>query len=225
MARTTIPLGGRMLAADQIALSYHRSFETPVTVVRPFNTFGPRQSTRAIIPTIISQAVQRDVIEVGSRDPIRDMVFVKDTARGFIACGESDACIGEVTNLATGVGVTVGELIDKITILEIKSVRIASKEAVANVRLELDMLNERSAAMLSAKPDVVALKGQLTEVNEALWEIEDKIRDKEAAIQAIPEVETLPDAVELVKGTKRRCKGKVWLVIETDDGHRWQEVE
>ena len=79
------------------------------------------------------------------------------------------------------VPVSWGELIDKITILEIKSVRIASKEAVANVRLELDMLNERSAAVLSSKPDVVALKGQLTEVNEALWEIEDKIRDKEAA--------------------------------------------
>ena len=79
------------------------------------------------------------------------------------------------------VPISWGELIDKITILEIKSVRIASKEAVANVRLELDMLNERSTAMLSAKPDVVALKGQLTEVNEALWEIEDKIRDKEAA--------------------------------------------
>lgn len=108
------PYSATKIGSDQIALSYYRAFGLPVTVVRPFNTFGPRQSTRAIIPTIISQALQRDVIEVGSRDPIRDMVFVKDTARGFIACGESDACLGEVTNLATQVGVTVGELIDQI---------------------------------------------------------------------------------------------------------------
>lgn len=108
------PYSATKIGADQIALSYYRAFGLPVAVVRPFNTFGPRQSTRAIIPTIISQAIQRDVIEVGSRDPIRDMVFVKDTAKGFIACGESEACVGEVTNLATGVGVTVGELIDQI---------------------------------------------------------------------------------------------------------------
>ena len=77
--------------------------------------------------------------------------------------------------------VSWGELIDKITILEIKSRRIVSTQAVANVRLELALLNERASAALSQKADVMALKAQLTEVNEALWDIEDKIRDKEAA--------------------------------------------
>lgn len=108
------PYSATKIGADQIALSYHRAFELPVTVVRPFNTFGPRQSTRAIIPTIITQALYRDVIEVGSRDPVRDMVYVEDTAQGFIEIGESAAGIGSVTNLATGVGVTVGDLIDLI---------------------------------------------------------------------------------------------------------------
>jgi len=77
--------------------------------------------------------------------------------------------------------VSWGELIDKITILEIKSRRIVSTQAVANVRLELALLNERASAALRQKADVAALKAQLTEVNEALWDIEDKIRDKEAA--------------------------------------------
>lgn len=77
--------------------------------------------------------------------------------------------------------VSWGELIDKITILEIKSRRIVSTQAVANVRLELALLNERASAALRQKADAAALKAQLTEVNEALWDIEDKIRDKEAA--------------------------------------------
>jgi hypothetical protein len=77
--------------------------------------------------------------------------------------------------------VSWGELIDKITILEIKSCRIVSTQAVANVRLELALLNERASAALRQKADVATLKAQLTEVNEALWDIEDKIRDKEAA--------------------------------------------
>lgn len=108
------PYSATKIGADQIALSYHNAFGLPVAVVRPFNTFGPRQSTRAIIPTIITQAIQRDVIEVGSVDPVRDMVFVQDTANGFIEIGGSSACVGEVTNLATGVGVTIGDLIIQI---------------------------------------------------------------------------------------------------------------
>jgi NAD dependent epimerase/dehydratase len=108
------PYSATKIGADHISLSYHKAFGLPVAVVRPFNTFGPRQSTRAIIPTIITQAIQRDVIEVGSVDPVRDMVFVQDTADGFIDIGNCDACVGEVTNLATNVGVTIGDLIDQI---------------------------------------------------------------------------------------------------------------
>jgi NAD dependent epimerase/dehydratase len=108
------PYAATKVGADHLALSYHRAFGLPVAVVRPFNTFGPRQSTRAVIPTIITQALHADAIAIGSRDPVRDMVFVADTVAGFLAVGASPACVGHVTNLATGVGVTVGDLIDRI---------------------------------------------------------------------------------------------------------------
>ncbi len=122
------PYSATKIGADHIALSYHKAFDLPVTVVRPFNTFGPRQSTRAIIPTIITQALQRNVIEVGSRNPVRDMVFVEDTANGFIECGESEACIGEVTNLATNVGVSIGDLIDRIQSLAGTSLPVTERD-------------------------------------------------------------------------------------------------
>jgi NAD dependent epimerase/dehydratase len=108
------PYAATKVGADHLALSYHRAFGLPVAVVRPFNTFGPRQSTRAVIPTIITQALHAPTISIGSRDPVRDMVFVADTVAGFLAVASSLDCIGQVTNLATGVGVTVGNLIDLI---------------------------------------------------------------------------------------------------------------
>jgi NAD dependent epimerase/dehydratase len=111
------PYSATKIGADHLALSYHRAFGLPVTVVRPFNTYGPRQSTRAVIPTVITQALFGDAIHIGSRDPVRDMVYVEDTAAGFLALADSPACVGRVTNLATGVGVTVGELIDQILAL------------------------------------------------------------------------------------------------------------
>jgi dTDP-glucose 4,6-dehydratase len=108
------PYAATKVGADHLALSYHRAFGLPVTVVRPFNTYGPRQSTRAVVPTIIAQALYADAVRIGSRDPVRDMVYVEDTAAGFLALADSTACVGRVTNLATGVGVTVGELLDRI---------------------------------------------------------------------------------------------------------------
>jgi NAD dependent epimerase/dehydratase len=108
------PYSATKIGADHLALSYHRAFALPVTVVRPFNTYGPRQSTRAVIPTIITQAIGAKEVRLGSLDPVRDLVFVEDTVAGFIAAADSTACIGQVTNLATGVGVTVGNLVETI---------------------------------------------------------------------------------------------------------------
>jgi NAD dependent epimerase/dehydratase len=108
------PYSATKIGADSIALSYHRAFSLPVSVVRPFNTYGPRQSTRAVIPTIISQSLASDQVRLGSLSPVRDMVFVEDTVAGFLAIGECDACVGQVTNLATGVGVSVGELVQQV---------------------------------------------------------------------------------------------------------------
>jgi NAD dependent epimerase/dehydratase len=107
------PYSATKIGADHLALSYHRAFGLPVTVVRPFNTYGPRQSARAVVPTILSQALTCDEIRLGSLTPVRDLVFVADTVAGFLAVADSPACIGRVTNLATGVGVTVGGLVER----------------------------------------------------------------------------------------------------------------
>ncbi|HZY58179.1 MAG TPA: SDR family NAD(P)-dependent oxidoreductase [Candidatus Binataceae bacterium] len=108
------PYSATKIGADNLAISYHRAFGLPVTIVRPFNTYGPRQSTRAVIPTIMTQALNAQEIRLGSLTPVRDLVFVADTVAGFLALAEAPACIGQVTNLATGVGVTVGELAERI---------------------------------------------------------------------------------------------------------------
>lgn len=92
-----------------MAQSYYTSFELPVVVVRPFNTYGPRQSARAFIPTVVSQALTQDRIVMGSLDPIRDMTYVKDTAEGFIQVGLADKTVGQVINLGVGQGRSIGE--------------------------------------------------------------------------------------------------------------------
>jgi NAD dependent epimerase/dehydratase len=108
------PYAATKVGADQLALSYHRAYGLPVTVVRPFNTYGPRQSTRAVLPTIIAQALAADAIRLGSLEPVRDLVYVQDTAAGFVAVAGAAECVGKVTNLATGVGVSVGELVERV---------------------------------------------------------------------------------------------------------------
>ena len=104
------PYSASKIGADKMAESYYTSFELPVVIVRPFNTFGPRQSARAFIPTVISQALTRDRITMGSLDPVRDMTFVKDTVQGFIAVGLCQKVIGQVVNLGVGQGQTVGAI-------------------------------------------------------------------------------------------------------------------
>jgi dTDP-glucose 4,6-dehydratase len=111
------PYAATKVGADQLALSYHRCFGLPVTVVRPFNTYGPRQSARAVVPTIVTQALASDAIQLGSLDPVRDLVFVHDTAAGFIALADAPEAVGKVTNLATGVGVSIGELVERVRLI------------------------------------------------------------------------------------------------------------
>lgn len=104
------PYSASKIAADQMALSFHHSFGTPVAVCRPFNTFGPRQSCRAVIPTIVTQlAAGKKAIRLGALHPTRDFTFVSDTAAGFIAIAESDRTVGEVVNLGTGFDISVGD--------------------------------------------------------------------------------------------------------------------
>jgi dTDP-glucose 4,6-dehydratase len=108
------PYAASKVGADQLALSYRASFATPVVVARPFNTFGPRQSARAIIPTIVTQALTRDRIEIGAAAPTRDFVFVRDTAAGIVRCGEAPDVEGEVVNLGSGREVSIGALAEQI---------------------------------------------------------------------------------------------------------------
>lgn len=109
------PYSATKIAADRLAESYFRSFSLPVTIVRPFNTYGPRQSSRAVIPTVISQLLAgHDEIRLGSLTPTRDFVFCKDTARGFIELSRCDAAIGREVNIATGQEISIGELAQKL---------------------------------------------------------------------------------------------------------------
>ena len=111
------PYSASKLAADKIAESYCRSFDTPVVTLRPFNTFGPRQSARAFIPTIISQALERDEIHLGSLSPLRDMTFVDDTVDGFLRAAIAPGIEGETINLGTGSTFSIGDFADRILAL------------------------------------------------------------------------------------------------------------
>ncbi len=105
------PYSATKIGADRLAESYYRSFGTPVVTVRPFNTYGPRQSARAVIPTIITQLLSGATeLKLGSLSPTRDFNYVLDTVNGFIALAESDETIGEEVNIATGVEHTVGDV-------------------------------------------------------------------------------------------------------------------
>jgi NAD dependent epimerase/dehydratase len=108
------PYSASKIGADKLAESYFRSFDLPVTTLRPFNTFGPRQSARAIIPTIVSQAFAGPEIRLGSLTPVRDLTFVTDTAAAFIAAAEADAAVGSVVNAGNGRGITIGDLAARI---------------------------------------------------------------------------------------------------------------
>lgn len=109
------PYSATKIGADRLAESFYRSFSLPVTIVRPFNTFGPRQSARAVIPTIISQLLGgKTEIKLGSLTPTRDFNYVKDTANGFIEIYKSDRTIGEEINIATQKEISVGQLAEEL---------------------------------------------------------------------------------------------------------------
>jgi NAD dependent epimerase/dehydratase len=107
------PYAATKVAADQLALSYQRSFGVPVTVLRPFNTFGPRQSVRAVLPTILAQLLEgKSTIQLGRLDTRRDLTFVSDTVDGFVRAAVTDGIEGETIHLGTGRAVSIGELFD-----------------------------------------------------------------------------------------------------------------
>ena len=131
------PYAATKIAADQLALSYYRSFDLPVSIIRPFNTFGPRQSLRAFIPTIITQILSsKKKIKLGNLNSKRDFSYVSDTVRGFTSCIGKKKCLGQAINLGTGVVFSMQETLDLITeyigkdvIFEIDKKRLRPKKS------------------------------------------------------------------------------------------------
>jgi len=123
------PYSATKIGADQLALSYHRSFELPLKIVRPFNTYGPRQSSRAIIPTIVTQILSgRKKINLGNLNPTRDLTFVKDTVSGFYEIFKSDNLFGEITGVGMNEEISIGDLANSIVGLMNVDVEIVSEQ-------------------------------------------------------------------------------------------------
>lgn len=130
------PYSASKIAADMMALSFHAAYGTPVTVLRPFNTYGPRQSARAVIPTIISQiAAGNRRIKLGALHPTRDFSFVRDTARGFIQAAACDSIIGQVTNIGSGFEISIGD-----------TAQLIAEAMGAEIEIECDQDRLRPAA-------------------------------------------------------------------------------
>ena len=125
------PYSASKIGADKIAESYWRSFATPVVTLRPFNTYGPRQSARAFIPTIVIQALERDVVKLGALDPMRDMTFVADTVDGFLRAAVADGIEGETINLGTGETHSIGDFATRILGLMGSGARVETEAARA----------------------------------------------------------------------------------------------
>ena len=123
------PYSASKIGADKMAESFYRSFNLPVTTIRPFNTFGPRQSARAVIPTVISQILAgKSEIRLGSLTPTRDFNYVKDTVEAFIKVAESDKTVGEVINAGSNFEISIGDIVKKIIDITGKNVKIICDE-------------------------------------------------------------------------------------------------
>lgn len=123
------PYSASKIGADKIAESYEKSFGTPVVTIRPFNTYGPRQSARAFLPTVLTQALTRDEVRVGSLDPVRDMNYVDDTVAGFVAAATAAGVEGLTLNLGSGRGVTMQQLLDLALAATGRRPRVVVEEA------------------------------------------------------------------------------------------------
>ena len=158
------PYAASKIAADQMAVSYYKSFNLPVKVVRPFNTYGPRQSARAVIPTIITQVLSNNrKIKLGNLSPTRDMTYVKDTCRGFLEIYKSDNLFGEVTNIGMNSEMPIGDLAKQIVDLMDQDISIVEdKRRIRPKNSEVERLlcnNKKLLNMTNWKPDYDLING------------------------------------------------------------------
>lgn len=157
------PYSATKIAADKLAESYYASFDVPVTILRPFNTYGPRQSLRALIPSLMAQAIHSDEIVTGSLDPIRDMNYVADTVDGFMAVGEAAEVEGEVFNIGSGVGHSVSEILNLV--LEVAEASRPVRQVQERTRPARSEVGElicdfsKAASVFGYKPQTTLRKG------------------------------------------------------------------
>jgi NAD dependent epimerase/dehydratase len=157
------PYSASKIGADKLAESYHRSFGTPVMTLRPFNTFGPRQSARAFIPTIISQALARGEVRLGSLTPERDMTFVSDTVAGFMAAAVTPGIEGTTINLGTGETHSVGWFAERLlTLVNLSAPVVQEKERMRPEQSEVRKLvsdNALARELMGWRPKVTLDEG------------------------------------------------------------------
>lgn len=157
------PYAATKIAADQLALSYYAAFGLNVVIARPFNTFGPRQSARAVIPTIATQALQGQEIRVGTTTTRRDFVYVTDTVDGILRCGATPRLESVVLNLGTGVDVSIDHIVTLISEILDRDLRVVRDTArLRPPRSEIDRLvadSERAADLLGWKPAISLREG------------------------------------------------------------------
>ncbi|MBC8506125.1 MAG: GDP-mannose 4,6-dehydratase [Chloroflexi bacterium] len=157
------PYSASKIGADKIAEAYHLSFETPVVTVRPFNTFGPRQSARAVIPTIIVQLLSGEDIRLGSLHPTRDLNYVSNTVDGFVAAATSVDAIGQTINLGSGQEISIGDLAKLIARIMGKSLTIdEDSQRIRPIGSEVERLiadNQLARKLLSWEPQIDLEKG------------------------------------------------------------------
>lgn len=158
------PYSATKIGADRLAESFYRSFKLPVSIVRPFNTYGPRQSARAVIPTIISQLLAgREEIKLGSLTPTRDFNYVRDTTAGFLAIAESEQTVGEEINIATQREISIGDLAKEIiNQINPKARIVCEEERLRPEKSEVNRLlgsNEKIMRLTSWKPQYTFAQG------------------------------------------------------------------
>ena len=157
------PYSASKIGADMVAESFFRSFNLPVAIVRPFNTYGPRQSARAIIPTLILQMFKDTTIRLGSLHPIRDFTYVSDTVEAFIKAAEAEGINGEVINIGSNQGISIGELTNTLSQVVGKEVTIeCEEERVRPVNSEVNQLlcnNQRAKELIKWHPTVKLVEG------------------------------------------------------------------
>lgn len=158
------PYSASKIGADQIAMSFYTSFNVPISIIRPFNTFGPRQSARAFIPTVITQIANRcEKIKLGSLHPTRDFTFVTDTVKAFVAIAESENCVGEIINVGSNFEISMENTVKIISELMCADIEITEDiQRIRPIKSEVERLwanNAKIKRLTNWQPEYCGIEG------------------------------------------------------------------